>query len=85
MDYKYSDIVKVAISKYFIEWAEEYLSRGDVLQAKLCFTISLTARPVNKFISLARVVRLGAKIYGLQTLIGKFGAASRRATVDQIH
>jgi glycosyltransferase involved in cell wall biosynthesis len=61
--YTYDAIIRIAISKYFFEWAEEYVSRGDLAKARACFQRCLTGKPVNKFISLKRLLMLGYKLY----------------------
>jgi glycosyltransferase involved in cell wall biosynthesis len=63
LNYKYDRIVHIAISKYFLEWAEEYMSRGDLERAKACFKTCLTARPINKFVSLKRLLQTGLRLY----------------------
>jgi glycosyltransferase involved in cell wall biosynthesis len=61
--YQYNRLVKIAISKYFIEWAEEYLKRGEIRTAKACYKTCLTGRPVNEYVSLKHLVRLGRQLY----------------------
>jgi glycosyltransferase involved in cell wall biosynthesis len=61
--YTYDAVIRTAISKYFFEWAEEYVSRGDLAKARACFRTCLTAKPFNKFISLKRLLRLGYTLY----------------------
>jgi glycosyltransferase involved in cell wall biosynthesis len=63
LNFKYNDLVRTAISKYFIEWSEEYLHRGDLGAAKHCFKTYLTGRPINKYISLRRIGALGLRLY----------------------
>jgi glycosyltransferase involved in cell wall biosynthesis len=61
--YKYNRLAKTAISKYFIEWAEEYLRRGEIRTAKACYKTSLTGRPVNEYASFKHLLRLGRQLY----------------------
>jgi hypothetical protein len=63
LNHKYGRLVNVAISKYFFEWAEEYFSRGDLERARFCYKTCLTGRPVNKFVSLKKLFRMGLKLY----------------------
>jgi len=63
LNLKYNDLVQTAISKYFIEWAEEYLRRGDLDAAKHCFKVYLTGRPINKHTSLKRMAALALRLY----------------------
>jgi glycosyltransferase involved in cell wall biosynthesis len=65
LNYKYDQIVNIAIAKYFYEWAEEYEKRGELKQAKACFKIYLTATPINKFISVRDFFRIWLKLYVL--------------------
>jgi glycosyltransferase involved in cell wall biosynthesis len=63
LNYKYDRLIHIAISKYFFEWAEEYVSRGDLARAKVCFKTCLTGRPVNKFVSLKQLLLIGLRLY----------------------
>jgi len=63
LNYKYSKLVNIAISKYFFEWAEEYLSRGDLERARFCYKTCFTVHPVNKFVSFKKLLRMGLKLY----------------------
>jgi len=69
LNYKYDRLIKIAISKYFYEWAEEYIKRGDVASAKYCFRHCLTGKPINKFISLKKLLKTGLKLYLPQFVI----------------
>ncbi len=63
LNYKYDQLIKIAISKYFYEWAEEYITRGDLTSAKYCFRHCLTGKPLNKFISPMQLLKMGLKLY----------------------
>ncbi len=60
---KYDRMIRVAWSKYFFEWSEEYVNRGERKQARRCFKIYLTGRPINQYISRKRFLRMLLKIY----------------------
>ena len=62
-DYKYDQTIKVAISKYFLEWADEFNERGSLEQAKVCFQTCLTGKPLNKFISIQWLAKTWIKLY----------------------
>ncbi len=62
-DYKYNNLVNIGISKYFVEWAEEYLARGDVARARSCFRTSLIGRPINQFIPAKRLLVLMLRLF----------------------
>ena len=66
--YKYDGLVKTAISKYFIEWVEEYLSRGDLEAARACYRSYLAGRPVNKYVSSGRMLSNAMRLYVPQML-----------------
>jgi glycosyltransferase involved in cell wall biosynthesis len=66
LNYRYEKIINTAISKYFFEWAEEYMVRGDLGKARACFKTCLTGRPVSKFISPAQLLKMGLRLYGAQ-------------------
>ena len=68
LHYKYDDLVQVAITKYFIEWAEEYLARGDVAQARVCFATARQGHLINEHVSWPRVMALWLKLYGGQAV-----------------
>jgi glycosyltransferase involved in cell wall biosynthesis len=63
LEYRHDRLARTAISKYFVEWAEEYLARGDVARARACFRTALTRRPWNRHVSLGRLWRLAARLY----------------------
>ena len=69
MQYKYDGLVKTAISKYFIEWVEEYLSRGDLEAARACYRSYLAGNPVNKYVSSGRMLSNAMRLYVPQMLL----------------
>jgi len=77
LQFKYNGLVQTAIAKYFVEWAEEYLRRGDMNAARYCFKLSFTGRPVNKYISLKRMIALCLRLYLPGTLFSKKLSAVR--------
>jgi glycosyltransferase involved in cell wall biosynthesis len=78
LNFKYDRLVKTAISKYFIEWAEEYLNRGDICAARHSFKLYLTGRPINKYISLKRISALCLRLYFTAPLLRKPSAERPR-------
>jgi glycosyltransferase involved in cell wall biosynthesis len=74
LHYKYDGLVNTAISKYFLEWAEAYAARGDLVRARACFRTCLGGRPLNRFISARRLLSTGCKVYA------PFGLVHRRCT-----
>jgi glycosyltransferase involved in cell wall biosynthesis len=63
LDYRYSALIGAAISKYFFEWAEEYEKRGDLDRARSCFKTCLQGRPFNRYLSVRRLLKMGARLY----------------------
>lgn len=63
LNYKHDKIVKIAIAKYFYDWAKEYEKRGELEQAQACFKIYLTGTPINKWIPVKKFFILWLKIY----------------------
>lgn len=61
--YRYDRLAKIGIAKYFVEWAEEYLARGEVAAARGCFRTALSGRPINPHVSLRRLLALGLRLY----------------------
>ncbi|MCS6926701.1 MAG: glycosyltransferase [Candidatus Binatia bacterium] len=79
LDFKYDTLVRTAIAKYFFEWAEEYLRRGEKGMARWCFKQYLKGRPLNQYISLRRMVALWLRLYLPGTLQrGLVGASQER-------
>jgi glycosyltransferase involved in cell wall biosynthesis len=67
LNFKYNKIINTAISVYFYEWAEEYEKRKKNQSAIECFNIYLSGQPVNSRISLKKAVKLGLKLYLLNS------------------
>jgi glycosyltransferase involved in cell wall biosynthesis len=63
LGYRYDDVVRSAISKYCIEWAEEYLKRGDKQLARRCYRDYLRGRPVNRHVSWRRMIVTGLRVH----------------------
>jgi glycosyltransferase involved in cell wall biosynthesis len=63
LGFQHDRLARTALSKYFFEWAEEYLQRGDREHGRLCFQNYLQGRAFNKYISIKRLIRLVAKLY----------------------
>ena len=58
LNYRYDKIVKVAISRYFFEWAEEYRTRGDFDKMRDCLKICLSGNPFDRFIPKKKLVKM---------------------------
>jgi glycosyltransferase involved in cell wall biosynthesis len=63
LQYRHDRLVRTAISKYFLEWAEEYKRRGDWERARKCFRTGLQGRPLNRHISPARLMKLAMRLF----------------------
>lgn len=63
LDYRYDTIVRTAISKYFYDWAREYIKQGRFDRARACFNICLTGRPLNRHMSPRKLLKMGARLY----------------------
>ncbi|MFQ4139749.1 glycosyltransferase [Nodosilinea sp. PGN35] len=63
LEFKYDQTIKSAISNYFLDWAIEYEQQRELEQAKYCFRVCLLGKPVNKFISLKKLIKVWAKLY----------------------
>jgi glycosyltransferase involved in cell wall biosynthesis len=81
LEYKYDRLIKTAISKYFVEWVEEYLDRGDLEAARACYRSYLSGRPVNKYVSARRMLSNALRLYLPQMLLPR--GASRARECDQ--
>ena len=68
LGFKYNRNIKVAISVYFYEWAEEFGKRRDFKSAIECFNVYLKGNPINSRISLKRALKLGLKLYSLYAM-----------------
>jgi glycosyltransferase involved in cell wall biosynthesis len=58
LNYRYNKIVKIAISKYFFEWAEEYRERGDFDKMKDCLKTCLSGDPFNPSIPKRKLIKM---------------------------
>lgn len=58
LKYRYNKFVKIAISRYFFEWAEEYRNRGDYDKMKDCLKICLLGNPFDRFIPKKKLVKM---------------------------
>lgn len=73
--FKYDRIIRTGISKYFIDWTEEYLKQGDIGAARQAFKFYLTGRPINKYVSFKRMIKLFRKLYLPKAPIGTASAS----------
>jgi hypothetical protein len=76
---RYQGIVHAAYSKYFFEWAEEYLKRRDLWRAQRCLVRSLAGGGIGKGVSWRAFARLAARL-ALAPLRGKPGNSRPAAT-----
>jgi hypothetical protein len=58
LNYRYNKIVKVAIARYFFEWAEEYRDRGDIDRMKDCLRACLSGNPFNPLIPKKKLIKM---------------------------
>jgi len=79
--YRYDALARTAISKYFIEWAEEYLTRGDKAGARSCYRRYLGGRPVNPHVSLRRSILTGLNVLLPSRLTRRIRWLGRRRAV----
>lgn len=61
---RHDRLVRAALTRYFVEWAEEYAARGDVRRARACLRTALGGRIPNRHVSLGRLWRLVTALYG---------------------
>lgn len=76
LNFKYESMVKVALSRYFFEWAEEYLQRKDIKNARWCFKNYLSGQPLNPYIPYKTALKIALRIYPGAFLSGKQVATS---------
>jgi glycosyltransferase involved in cell wall biosynthesis len=62
-NYRYKTQIQTAISKYFFEWAEEYVARGELAPARACLRTCLRGKFINRYIAPRRFLRLVWKLY----------------------
>jgi hypothetical protein len=60
----------VAISRYFLEWAEEYVARGERERGRECFRTCLQGKPINKYVSTRRLLATWARLWLPSALVG---------------
>ncbi len=63
LGYRHDRAIKAAHSKYFFDWAEEYVRRGDKRNARMSFRRCLSGRPINQFVTLAALLNLALRVY----------------------
>jgi glycosyltransferase involved in cell wall biosynthesis len=63
MERRHHRLIQVAISKYFIEWAEEFLKRGQKHRARRSFATCLKGRPLNPYVSPQRLLITGLRAF----------------------
>jgi glycosyltransferase involved in cell wall biosynthesis len=63
LEHRHQQTVDVAISRYFLEWAEEYAKRGDRKRGRECFRTCLQGRPVNEYVSRRRLLAAAARLW----------------------
>ena len=63
LEYRYDAIIRNACSKYFLEWAEEYISRGDMRRARACLLTSLLTGGVRDRAAIVRIIKRGLLTY----------------------
>ena len=57
-EYRYDRLVKGGIFQYFVEWAEEYLCRGEPKRAQTCLRRAALGRPLRPIDGWKRFVKL---------------------------
>src|SRR5262249_45718565 len=63
--FKYDRMVRDACARYFFEWAEEYLKRGESRRAAICLIKSLAGGGFGHPISARNLTRLALSIGAL--------------------
>ncbi len=58
LNYRYNRIIKIAISRYFFEWAEEYQNRGDRKNMRASLKACLLGNPFNRFIPKKKFIKM---------------------------
>lgn len=61
LGFRHNKFIKIALSNYFYEWAEEYEKRGDLERARACLKTCLTGNPINNFIPLQKLLKMWLK------------------------
>jgi glycosyltransferase involved in cell wall biosynthesis len=63
LEHRHQRLVDTAISKYFLDWAQEYLQRGDHERARTCFERCLLGAPLSRRVSAVKLLKVGAQLY----------------------
>lgn len=63
LNYRYNAVVKNAIFKYFLEWAEEYEKRGERDKVRFCVRKCFAGRPLKKKQDCKRLLRVIKHLY----------------------
>jgi len=68
LGFKYDRMVRDARARYFFEWAEEYVRRGEPARAAICFVKSLAGGGIDHPISVRNLARLAFSIGALPVM-----------------
>ena len=60
---RHQSLVDVAVSRYFVEWAEEYAARGERERGRECLRTCLQGKPINKYVSPRRLLAAWARLW----------------------
>jgi glycosyltransferase involved in cell wall biosynthesis len=60
--YRYDRLIKAGIFDYFLDWAEEYIGRGEQQRAVRCFHRGITGRPLHAFAGYRKLLRIWLKL-----------------------
>ena len=61
-DYRYDRLIRAGIFDYFLDWAEEYLSRREQQRALECFRRGIKGQPLHPFAGYRKLLRIWLKL-----------------------
>jgi glycosyltransferase involved in cell wall biosynthesis len=62
-EYRHDRLIKAGMFEYFIDWADEYVSRGDFAKARSCFSRSLEGRPSSAIRGGKKLLKVWLKMH----------------------
>jgi hypothetical protein len=63
LDFREQRRAMTGLALYFFDWCLEYLQRGDLGRARMCFRLALSGRFLNDKMPLRKLADLFARLY----------------------
>jgi glycosyltransferase involved in cell wall biosynthesis len=77
--HRYERVIAGAVSRYFLDWADEYQRRGETARAYECLRTCLKGSPFSRFVSFRHLMQTGTRVW-LANLASRTGRGRNRIT-----